>query len=384
MCTALGGCSPVYVQVGSGTNIMPVARPALAEDGSVIVAEPDRLQVSNGLGTSVIDLTALGLVLPAEAYAKRLTQIRRAPGGSGGDVVFVADRPQANGCATGQKARGAYRIAPTGGTLTTLFEACMDGLNAEVGHAIGMSPNGTVAFSQITNGHGALYRGPSTGPVTGLQSGAGSGVYNTGGVDIDDAGRAVVQTEYSDPNLGMLMRGILAFDTPGQAIASLDTAIEKLGIGSQPQPSINSSGVVAFSLNRAATVLVGGSWYTFAEGAYTAVPTLMNTPKSLTVIADLSGDYCRIGNVDINDAGTVVFEATLRSAGGACGSAFDGIFTGPRATSQVVGRGEPKLQSHQNFDDIVLGEINDKGQVSFTTECTAATAEPVKVWRTGL
>jgi hypothetical protein len=79
----------------------------------------------------------------------------------------------------------------------------------------------------------------------------------------------------------------------------------------------------------------------------------------------------------INDRGTVVFEATLRGAGGGCASAFDRIFTGPSAASSgIVGRGEPKLQSHQNFDDILLGEINSDGQVSFMTVTAASPRSP--------
>lgn len=231
-------------------------------------------------------------------------------------------------------ARGAYHVTTSGGPVTTYYESCIGSPDGHVVQQIGLSLNGTVAFSQIVNGHGAIYRGPVEGPVAILRSGSGT-FYNTSGLDVNDAGRVIVQMEHSD---GILRRGVLAFDTPEQTLASVSTAIEKLGIG-------------------------------------------MNTPKSLTLIADLSGAYCRFGSVDINDSDEVAFEAALDTEGHCAGTTFDGIFSGPNAATSMVSRGDEALGSHQFFDTIVLGELNNAGQVSFITTYSEPLVEPTKVWR---
>jgi hypothetical protein len=180
------------------------------------------------------------------------------------------------------------------------------------------------------------------------------------------------------------MRGILLFDTPEQDKATIDTAIEKLGIGVQPPVAINASGQVAFTLPAAASFPIGGTTFTFGPGVYRATPTLFNTPKALTKIADDSGPYCRFGVVDINDSGTVVFEAALDTGSHCTGSTagYDGIFAGPDPDAdQVVVSGDSRLGAHQNFDTIHLGEINNAGQVAFLTELSASAVNPLAVWR---
>ena len=318
--------------------------------------EPQRLLLGNGSGTTVVDLAPFSLEVTATTHRKPV-QIR-----SEGDVVFVADRLGARECA--MKARGAYRLSFSGGPLTTLFEECF-GLvdDGQVGGGIAMSANGTVAFSQIVNGNGALYRGPALGPVSVLRSGTGT-FYNTGALDLNDSERVMVQMEHSD---GPLRRGILAFDTPEQDLASIDTAIEKLGIGLQPHVSMNASGMVAFSLDFDVTISIGGMMYSYVAGVYVATPTPFNTPKSLTLISNLSGDYCRFGAVEINDAGEVVFEAQIDGEVGCLTPSllrsYDGLFTGPDPVADaVVRRGNPALGDHQFFDSVLLGETNNAGQ----------------------
>ena len=215
-----------------------------------------------------------------------------------------------------------------------------------------------------------------------LRSGTG-GFYNTQTLDVSDAGRVVVQMEYSDGFAGGLMRGLLLFDQPEQDKAVIDTAIEKLGVGTQPPVAINASGEVAFSLAGDVSFPIGTTVYNFPAGIYRATPTLFNTPKSLTLIADLGGKYCGFGAVDINDAGDVVFEARLDGElGCTSGTASDGLFVGPDSEADaVVVRGDSGLGAHQFFDDIRLGELNDAGQVSFTTTYSEPLVDPIKVWR---
>ncbi len=72
---------------------------------------------------------------------------------------------------------------------------------------------GTVAFSQIQTGAGALYRCPAAGPVSVLRSGNGT-FFNTGSVHVNDADRVVVQMEYGGS--GRLQRALLAVRHPEQ------------------------------------------------------------------------------------------------------------------------------------------------------------------------
>ena len=90
------------------------------------------------------------------------------------------------------------------------------------------------------------------------------------------------------------------------------------------------------------------------------------------------------GRVEINDAGTVVFEARVDDDGdcGTSGANFDGIFRGPDATTDaVVTFGSPVLGNHQFYDSIHFGELNSSDQMSFTTTYSEPLVMPVIVWR---
>ena len=372
----LGGCGPKLVEITSGFDIDPDIRPALTEDGKVVVAEAQRLLIGDGATLSTIDLAPLGLTVSAPTPAHSL-DARAA-----GDIVFLADRPSASGCPSG--ARGAYRIAASGGPLTTLHEPClpMGSPGEALGTEIALSPNGTVAFSSIRSGAGAIRRGPATGPVSVFRSGTGD-FYNTQELDVNDAGTVAVQMEYVDGFAGGLMRGVLVFDAVEQAKADMDTAVEKLSVGQHPRLAINASGNVAVSSMGDLNMNIGGTIYSYPSGIYVATPTLFNTPKTLTLVADLSGPYCKFGAVDINSAGAVVFEAALDGNPACTSSGFDGLFTGadPR-TGTIVVRGDGDLGGHQYFDNVVLGHINDSLKVSFITTYSEPLVEPIKVWRT--
>lgn len=372
-----GGCNVPYTEITSGFDILPTVRPALANDGTVVAAEAERLLVGNGDTLTPIDLAPFDLFI-GPGLARRSVQVR-----SEGDLVFVANRTGVADCLGA--GRGAYRLTTAGGPLTVLREGCPADPGPAVGQNIALSANGTVAVSDIRNGQGAIHRGPATGPLSILRSGT-SEFYNVGnasGLDVNDLGRVAAQLEYFDGIAGGLMRGILLFETPEQPKAEIGTAIEKLGIGISPPVAINASGTVAFSLNSSVTIPIGGITYTYAAGVYVATPTLFDTPKSLVLVAGLTGPYCGFGTVDINDAGTVAFEARIDGELGCNdGSAYDGIFTGadPTATAVVV-RGDEALESHQFFDSVVLGEINASGQVSFITTYSEPLVPPIIVWR---
>jgi len=390
----------VFDEVASGHDISPELRAAIAENGDVVFirgggAAGSRIVVKSfGGGTSEIDFASHGLSLGQTAHVSlgKALQIHDA-----GHVVFLAERIASGGrCPK----RGVYSTDKTGLFLTTLHEACLYAAkendqppNVEVA----ISSNGTVAFSAIRNGGGAIYRGPASGPVAVLREGTG-GFYNTGSLDINDAGRVAVQMEYSDGYVGSLMRGVLLFDSLNQERDNLDVAIEKMGIGDSPKVSINNSGQVALSFDKQATVSYKSSDGSIAThdikaGVYIATPNpfnsaLNNLPMNLVKIADTSGGYCDFGNVDINDSGRVVFEARLDS-GRRCGAnesaGYDGVFTGRDPVYQrVVIQGDGELGTHQYFDSVRLGELNNSGQITLVSTYSEPLIDLVKVWRIDL
>jgi hypothetical protein len=93
--------------------------------------------------------------------------------------------------------------------------------------------------------------------------------------------------------------------------------------------------------------------------------------------------YCRIGNVDINDAGTIVFEVAFEQYSCGMSDTYDAVFSRSATgeTSAIATRGDPKFGGHQFFDSVRLGEINNAGQVSFLTTYSEPLVDPVKVWR---
>jgi hypothetical protein len=370
------GCGPEITEITSGFDIEFGVRPALSQDGTVVAAESTALLFGDGTTFGALDLSSHDLTLGGTG--KKAVQVR-----DGGDIVFVAQRADASCSGT---TRGAYRINSGGGALGTLRETCTSGTSApRIGFDIAMSPNGTVAVSDIQNGNGALWRGPSAGPLAQLHAGSGE-FYNTGGLDVNDAGQVPVQMEYSDGFVGGLMRAVLVFETPEQAKLDLDTVIEKMGIGAQPPHAINADGTAVIALPFDMTITIGGMPTSYVAGIYTATPTQFNTPKMLTLVADLSGPYCRFGNVDINDDGDIVFEAQLDDSF-TCGdgTSFDGLFTGADPSkNKVVAREDEKLGDHQYFDSIRLGELNNADQVAFLTSYSEPLVDPVKVWRADL
>lgn len=300
--------------------------------------------------------------------------------GALGDVVFVGTRAN-----NGDTFSGVYHTTLTGGGFSTLYEA----LN-EFDHdpfprpRVRMAENGTIAFSTITNGEGAIYRASSPGgPIEVLRSGSGT-FFNTQQFDVNSSGTVAVQMEYTDPNMG-LSRGILNFSTPEQALSEVQTTLERMSVGVQPAVAINDLGQVAFALNTSVTInyfdppFPGGGAPNGSQmlgpGVYLATPSDFGTPFTFTQIASLADGYASFGDVDVNNSGLVVFEASL--AGG-----DNGIFFGSDPTIDVVARTgvDTTINGEDHFFSIVrLGQLNDAGQLSFQTSDFETTDQIV--WR---
>ena len=380
-CSVIAGtaqASPPYTRITGGFDFDENIRPALANDGTVVAARTAKLHVGDGISSSIIDLAPSNLEFNPGSQSAKAVQVRSA-----GDILFVADRSGVLGCSP-MPARGVYRTDTLGAPLNTIFEECVVVPGEKVGPHVSLSDGGTLAFSTIVSSAGAVRRGPLGGAVSVLRSGSGT-FFNTQEIVVNDSGQTAVQMEYGDPNAG-LVRAVFIFEVPEQSLSATDTAFERSTV--QPFISMNNNGIVALTFNNNFTMVIDGTPYSFTAGVYKSDPTAFNTPKMLTQIADMSGAFCGFGHVDINDAGEVVFEAQVVGGLGGCGGSFstwDGLFKGGNpSTDGVVSLGDIRLEDHQFYDSVVLGELNESNQVSFLTTYSEPLVDAYVVWRTDL
>lgn len=346
--------------------------PVIDFGGNVVFAGPngidtETLYVGDGATLSNIDIGAQGVTDLFAIDLDDANHVAMSASRTVGPASFL----------------GAYAIDTGGAGFVALREGdvtMFDPNDPFVSRFIALSPNGTVAFSTIRDGHGAIWRGPVGGPVSSLRSGSGT-FFNTLSFAVNDAGTVGVQMEYSDPTAG-LRRGILMFSTVDPPIDTINTAIEKLGIGVQPSPAINASGQVAFALGGAATLNfydppndTSGTLIPVSldAGVYVSTPNLFGVPPVLIQIADAdTGPFDQFRKVTIDDAGMVVFEATLDAASGW------GIYSGPDPVANKVLAVGDTLDGDL-ISSINLGDLNNNGQIAIHT--TAHPSLQRSVWR---
>src|SRR5690606_22537763 len=140
-------------------------------------------------------LTSAGLEVAGVYNPDFALQIREE-----GDVAFVANRlsEPADSCAGYM--RGVYMANISGGGVSLIHETCQA---VEYGRGVAMSTNGTLAFSTIVSGAGAIYRGAVSGPVSVLQPGSGE-FYNNRQIAVNNSGRVTLEMEYVDGFAGGL------------------------------------------------------------------------------------------------------------------------------------------------------------------------------------
>lgn len=359
----------VRIAIGNSGKVVFVGSQA-ATGGA---APPQAVFVSNG---GALEVLATGVSGYGNVRAIRLAGT--------GEILFVADRPGR---------RGLYRGVPGSAAIATLYEGAFDwGFDPEglptPQQRIAIAPNDTLAFSSLVSGKGGVYRSTVQGPPTLLRKGSGV-FYNNQALDVNSAGAVAVQMEYTDPN-GGLQRGILLFDSVGDTLASIDTVIERQGVGTQPELAINDSGKVAFALNWPITI----QYYTpilpasgepatpttkqsVPAGVHVGTPSPFGTPFTFTTIATPADGYSHFGNVSFSDAGRVVFEARF---GGE-----SGVFMGANAATDTIAlTGEEVVigGAAQFFSIVRLGDINSANQLAIQTSDFRSTDQ--KIWRVQL
>jgi len=340
-------------------------RPALNDGGRVAfvasdAAGVDHLALADGGPITSFDVSAWGLtnaVGIALDDASNVAFLAGTPALTSRFGVFATD-------STGASPHVFYAAEAGGGI--------QDGGSVSGGSHLALAPNGTLAFSSITNGTGALYRGPVTGNVAVVQSGSGT-FFNNQELDVNALGTVAMQMEHLACGL---QRGVLVFDTPVPTIGGVTKAIAGLGIGEEPALAINDASAIAVALSGNTSplnILRCGGGQTQSQsiplGVYVATPTPFNDPPDLTPVADTTGAFVSFGEVDIDNAGSVVFEAYLAGGG-------RGIFTGPDPVAdKIVATGD--TLGGEVVTDVQLGHLNDGCQLSLLT----VSSNGRRVWR---
>jgi hypothetical protein len=355
-----------------GFSILPV-RTALNNSGRVAFAAQDAngvdyLALADGGPVASFDMSAWGLANPKTIGIDDPSDVAFVATASGGNTlgVFATD-------ASGAVPRVIY--APTtGGGLGD------NGL-IQGNRAFALAPNGTLAFSSANEAsNGAFYRGPVTGAMTALVP--ATGIFsNCTELDVNSAGVLAAETE-GGGECG-LKSNIFLYDTPAPTLATLTSAIAGLADSDQPTVAINDQGSVAFAIGIVSTPPASATdtvnrcpsgqpplQLDLPTGVYVGTGAPLSVPlPDLTLIAQVGADYADFGEVDINNAGTVVFDATLANGN-------RGVFDGPDpVANKIVAAGD--TLGGEVVTDVVLGHLNDACELSLTT----VSASGLRVWR---
>jgi len=361
-----GGLSFTAIASSSGDFTIAPLAVALNDEGLVAFSGADsggveRLLLGSGGALTALDVSLWGL-----------ERVGRLALDGEGALAFIA------ATATSGSFFGAFATDTDGSGPTVLYAPEAGGGLADDGaleasSRIAIAANGTVAFSSIQDGHGALYRGPVSGSLAVVRTGTGA-FYNNQELDVNAAGTVAMQMEHGACGL---QRGVLLFDDPEPDIDDVFKAIAGVSVGQQPDTALNDSGLVAFALTGTAPDVdvlrcpegEDPEHLNVALGVYTAHPTPLSDPPALSLVADSTGAFASFGAVDINDAGTVVFEADLDGGG-------RGIYRGPDPVGdRIVAVGDEL--GGEVVTDIQLGQLNDECELAFA----AVTASGRSVWR---
>lgn len=362
-------------------------RIAINASGQVAFVATELPPPSSGFSTAVFVSQPGGTLAKLPTEALMYVDVKALQLAPSGEVAFVAT----NNTDLAMPRRGVYLGNAAADTITALLEADPAWSFGDPGGPppqprLAISANGTLAFSTLVSASGGLYRSALAGPPVLLR--AGSGIYfNNQAFAVNDSGAMAVQMEYGDPNAG-LSRGVLVFDTPGDTLATIESAGERASVGWQPRIAMNNLGEVVLSINSSVTIqyftppLPGGgvpsSTQTIPAGVHRATPTAFGLPFTLTTIAAPADGYTFFGDVAINDDGTVVFSAALPGGN-------SGVFFGPDPDDDAVAvTGEDIVIGGvtQFFSIVRLGGLNNAGQVAIQTSDFRTTDQ--KIWRVAL
>lgn len=350
-------------------------RPDIANNGSVIFAGDevgtgdDKIFVGSGDALVSIDLAGFSNLENVEIDNL-------------GDVAWSADRTIA-----AVTYRGVYSSkldtprVPGVYPRFTLYQGRLfpyDSLQPPARRSIALTSHGEIVYNSLTNGDGAIYKGPIEGAQPLYQDG---GVYyNSIEVDLNESDEVAIQLEYSDPTLG-LARGLFVFDAPLQAREDTRTAVEKLFVGEQYVPELNNSGQIAFVVGNSPTMTFYDppddengtivAQVQLSPGIWIATPTPFGLPPSLTKVVGTTTGFASFGRVLFDDFGRIVFSASKTGGG-------SGIYSGPDPVAdKIVEVGD--IVDGRLYSFLSLGKGNDWGQFTLITSDFFTTDR--QVWR---
>jgi hypothetical protein len=359
----IGARAEFVVVASEGTAGVTISGvdPSIAEDGTVAFiggAEKQLIYVGSPdtpAALTTIDLTTFGLTEATSVHTQA------------GYVVFIARRGD-----DFPATRGVYALPLAGGPLRTLIEGCsgdfcepdsLRGPREFYSRSLAISPNGTVAFSTVTNGAGAIYRGPVEGSASILQPGSADGgfVFNTINLDVNDECKVTVQSEYS-LDMG-LRRGIFVLQVPNETAPEVQTVLHNLNVGNQPEPSFAANSHVLYGRETNGTVdaIIRGIGVPYGDHPDGA-------PVGAEVLIDDLGPYAYFGRLNPIDQGVVVgaeagnfaFEAFLEDARHGVFTGADPVANGVLVDGDAVSGGVVRAVS--------LGSVNSNGQVVLLVE----------------
>lgn len=345
------------------------AAPALNDRGQLAFAASDpsgraKLMIGKGRGSVAVDLAAHGLELPVrialdDAGRAAFLAPTRASGGLYG--AFALDERQ-------RDLRVRYAAGRGGGID--------DGGAITARGALALSLGGVLAFSSIlepSSGQsgGAVYRGAPGGEFDELVAGSdverpdGAGFANVKALDIN-AGGTVAAVMLHASRCGV-QQGVLVLERPEAEVARALHVLAGIGLTAPISVALNDDGLVAFALpgdEPKVPVLrcppAGDFELSFSStGVYTAFPVPFTEAPGLALVVDNSGPFASFGAVDVNAAGTVVFEAELDNG-------LRGIFKGPDPELDAILTVGDELDG-ELVSDVHLGQLNDACELSIAT-----------------
>jgi hypothetical protein len=274
-----------------------------------------------------------------------------------------------------------------------------------LGPFISLSDNGQVAIGTIHDGtferhrFGAILSGPTTGPLQvlrGLEPDTHPRRYLLDNdLDISNSGAVAVLLSQNLPNFPAEAGNIAIYSRPNQTIETTPYALEShntllvnMAMNNLQTVAMSSNVEIPYRCRRERDRMASSECppSTVPAGVYRSEATSLGAPKRLTPIANFTAEgYCWFGNVDINDSNNIVFEARTTHESGDCMRSPIEIFSGSDPiSSRVVAYADTNLESHQFYDKVVLGYINNANQVSFMTTYSEPLVHTHHVWRTDL
>lgn len=351
----MAGCSR-FEEVA--TDVSPGARPAMDEAGTVAAIRGNHVIV-DGDAYEELDVAPYDLRLDLATFAQTGVRVN-------GDQVFLT----------------ATSLVPwwenelhvwdrSNGTLDKIYGSDF------VRPDIAVSRSGIVAFTDISSRAGALYRRLPGSSVEAVLHSQGP-LVDAAHVDVNDSGAVLSLVENTDStpfDPRSRSRAVLYLESP--VSSSIDdrwydfkSPLHGLDVDDSPHIALNNADEIILGIPQDTSYkqwtlpdLDDYEETDLPAGIYQGTAKALSEEIELQPIAQKGTDFCRFGQVDVTDHGMVYFEALLTGSDQCDATevtAYSGIFRGPSADDAIV-----RADETDNVDGVLMGQMNNKGQVAF-------------------